>query len=356
VNPLAVIGSRISRAATTTTSSHDTRTSRRGAELFKGRRRAGTSEETATLSLTPGKVISITIVVRNVPTSRFKESKGEFRELHLINETGSHSFESELSSFEVRSHSTRRSGILHISSLESRTSEVGSKSAGKRLSIDDSSSGTTKSSRGNVTSKGLAAASQPTTVQALAESESMNNFVHNADHVLFMQQGISSGLDVGRTDDSLTYEGSVGSRSDIARYSTGDITAGAIGFYHEEPISVDTTLKNGRSGTTADGTTGDLQASNNGILDSKGTRNVVQNGGNEVILDVASHRTTGTAEETVVAVCSNVGVTGEGSAVMVIAIGVEVFFNINDFGFFHLLMIVGTLVFKGVADSQESYQ
>jgi hypothetical protein len=36
---------------------------------------------------------------------------------------------------------------------------------------------------------------------------------------------------------------------------------------------------------------------------------------------------------------------------MIITIGVKVFFNINDIGFWHFLVVVSTLVLKGVADS-----
>jgi len=145
VDPLAVVRTSISSARTATSSSQGAASSRAGAEFFVFGRRAGTSEETAALTLTPVERISIA-VVRNVPTSRFKESEGEFGHLHLDDKTGGHGFVGELSSFEVRSGSTRRSGILHVSTLERRASEVLSKSAGKGLSIDDSSGITIKSS------------------------------------------------------------------------------------------------------------------------------------------------------------------------------------------------------------------
>jgi len=113
--------------------------------------------------LTPEVRISIA-VVRNVPTSRFKDSKGEFGHLHLDNKTGGHSFVSELSSFEVRTGSTRRSGVLHVSSLEARASEMLSKSAGEGFSIDDASSDTIKFSRSDVTGESLTTAGEPVAV------------------------------------------------------------------------------------------------------------------------------------------------------------------------------------------------
>jgi len=164
------------------------------------------------LSLTPVERISIT-VVSNIPTSRFKKSESKFGKLHLDDKTGGHGFESELSSFEMRSSSTRRSGIFHISTLERRASVMLSKSASKGFSIDDASGDTVKGSLGDVTSKSSTAAGEPVRVQALAETESMDNFVHNADHLSFVVKDISTGGDVFGTDDNLTNDGSLGTRS-----------------------------------------------------------------------------------------------------------------------------------------------
>jgi len=115
------------------------------------------------LSLTPIERISIT-VVGDVPTSRFEESEGEFGNLHLVDETGGHSFEGELSSFEVRSSSTRRSRILHISSLETRATIMLSKSASEGFSINDRSRDTAKSSLGKVARELLTTAIEPVVI------------------------------------------------------------------------------------------------------------------------------------------------------------------------------------------------
>jgi hypothetical protein len=64
----------------------------------------------------------------------------------------------------VRTGSTRRSGVLHISSLEARASEMLSKSAGEGFSIDDASSDTIKFSRSYVTGESLTAAGEPVAV------------------------------------------------------------------------------------------------------------------------------------------------------------------------------------------------
>jgi len=137
------------------------------------------------LSLTPEERISIA-VVSNIPTSGFEESKGEFGNLHLDNETGGHSFIGELSSFEVRSSSTRRSGVFHVGTLERRAAEMLSKSASKGFSIDDASFDTTESSASDVTSELPTTACEPVRVQTLAETKSMDDLVHDADHLLFM--------------------------------------------------------------------------------------------------------------------------------------------------------------------------
>jgi len=85
-----------------------------------------------------------------------------------------------------------------------------SKSASEGFSIDDASSDTVKRSRGNVSGEGLTAASEPMSVQSLTETKSMDNFVHNADHLSFVGKRISSGSEILGTDDSLTNDGSLG--------------------------------------------------------------------------------------------------------------------------------------------------
>jgi len=106
--------------------------------------------------------------------------------LHLGDKAGSHNFESELSSFEVRTSSTRGTTVLHISTLKSRATEVLSKSASKGFNIDNNSSSTIKSSGLDMTSEGATAAGEPFAVQTLGETESVDNLVHDADHLLFM--------------------------------------------------------------------------------------------------------------------------------------------------------------------------
>jgi len=72
-----------------------------------------------------------------------------------------------------------------------------------------------------------------------------------------------------------------------------------------------------------------------------------------LVLDVALDGTAST-KETVVAVGSHVGVTGQGSASVVVAVGVEVFFDIDDIGFLEVLFVVSTLVLEGGAEGDEA--
>jgi hypothetical protein len=71
-------------------------------------------------------------------------------------------------------------------------------------------------------------------------------------------------------------------------------------------------------------------------------------------LDVVSHRATRGAEETIVSISSEVGITSESSAAMVIAFRVEVFFDVNDIRFLVVVVIVSTLMLKSVAKSKET--
>jgi len=64
-----------------------------------------------------------------------------------------------------------------------------------------------------MTSEGSTAASEPLRVQALTETKSVDNFVHNADHLSFVGKNIRSGREISGTDGNLTDEGSLGARS-----------------------------------------------------------------------------------------------------------------------------------------------
>jgi hypothetical protein len=135
----------------------------------------------------------------------------------------------------------------------------------------------------------------------------------------------------------------------------GNVVRGSVSLYHEEPIGVSTILEDGGSGFTADSTSRNLQVSSGGILDLEGTGEIVHNGRDKLVLDVVSNRATRGAEETSVEIGSEIGITGERSAVMfVITIRVEVFFNVDDFGFLMIMVIVGTLVFKSVVEGKET--
>jgi hypothetical protein len=135
----------------------------------------------------------------------------------------------------------------------------------------------------------------------------------------------------------------------------GNVIRGSVSLYHEEPIGVSTILEDGGSVFTADSTSRNLQVSSGGILDLEGTGEIVHNGRDKLVLDVVSNRATRGAEETSVEIGSEVGITGEGSAVMfVITIRAEVFFNIDDFGFLMIMGIVSTLVFKSVVEGKET--
>jgi len=85
-----------------------------------------------------------------------------------------------------------------------------SKSASERFSIDDASSDTVKTGRSNMTGEGLTAASEPMGIQSLTETKSVDNFVHNTDHLSFVAKRISSGSEISSTDDSLSNDGSLG--------------------------------------------------------------------------------------------------------------------------------------------------
>jgi hypothetical protein len=229
-----------------------------------------------------------------------------------------------------------------------------SKLGGKRFSIDNSSTDTIKSSRSNMTSEGLTTASEPVRVQSITETESMDYFVHNADHLSFMSQDISSGGKVSSTDGSLTNNGSTRARSSGASGGTGNIRTRSISLNYIDPISVDTRLKDRRSGDTADAAGTDLHASSSRILALEGSREVVHNRRNKLVLDVVSNRAASGTELSIVAICSKVRVTGEGSSGVVITFKVEIFFDIFEGSFLMVLFIMSTFMFEGLSKSEET--
>jgi hypothetical protein len=155
------------------------------------------------LSLTPVIVISVA-VIRSIPTSTFKESKSERRHLHVVDQTRSHDFVSELSSFEVGTSSTRGTRVFHIGTLKSRATEMLSKLGSKRFNNDNLASSTVKSSRRD-------GHTLEVLIQTVGESEGMDNFMHNTHHVLFMEKNISGFLEVVSVDSNITNQRSLAS-------------------------------------------------------------------------------------------------------------------------------------------------
>jgi len=232
---------------------------------------------------------------------------------------------------------------------------VRSKLTSKGFSIDDASSNATKSSTSDVTSEDLTTASQPTRVQSLTETKTVDNFMHDTDHVLLMSQDISGSRDVVGTDNSFTNNRSLSTRGLSAGGSTGNIITRRDNFDNEDPVSIDTRLEYRRSGVTTDSASTNLHGSSSGVLDLESTGEVVHDGRDKLVLNVVNHRARAT-EETVVSVGFEVRVTGEGSSSVVVTIRVEVFFNVNDFRFLMILFIVGTLVFETVVEGQETHE
>jgi len=178
--------------------------------------------------------------------------------------------------------------------------------------------------------------------------------MHNTDHLLFVGQDIASRSDILGTQDDLTNNRSSSTRSFRASGSTGNIVTGIVSFDHENPISIDTVLEDRRCSSTTDGAGRDLQLSSSGVLALKRSREVVHDGRDKRVLDIVSYRATSRAEETIVTISSEVTVTGEGSAFMIITFRVEVFFDIFDSGFLMILIIVSALVFEGLSESEET--
>jgi hypothetical protein len=73
-----------------------------------------------------------------------------------------------------------------------------------------------------------------------------------------------------------------------------------------------------------------------------------------LVLDVASYGATRLAKKTIVTVSSELGITGKGSSSMIITFGIEFFINHFESRFLMVLIIVSTLVLKGVAKSKET--
>jgi hypothetical protein len=249
VNELAAIRSTIRSAATTTVTSSSTGSGAGLADSTIGREttgRAGVSQETTALLLTVVKGISIT-VVSSIPAGAFKESKSHFRYWLIIDEAGGHDFGTELSSFEVGTSGGRGTRVLHIGTLESRASEVGSELRSEGFSDEDLAGTAAESSRGN---RGTVEVS----VQAGSETESVSDFVDHAAHILFMKKDVRGFSEVASVDSSKSNERSLGSTGHETSHGVGNPTerAGVFTLNDQEEIGSDTALELRGSRITAD--------------------------------------------------------------------------------------------------------
>jgi len=185
LDDLAVASSFFSTAASTTTTRISAGSSRRRAPFRESVSRASSSDEVAALSLTPPETISHA-VISNIPTRAFQKSKSELGDLLLVDETGSHDFEEEDLTFEVRTSSSRASTVFHIGTLKSRAAEVLSKHASKGFDVYDSGGSTIESSGRDVSSQSFTIAVKEMLVETRSKTKSMGKFVDHTDHVLFM--------------------------------------------------------------------------------------------------------------------------------------------------------------------------
>lgn len=349
MDPLAAIRSSFTGAAATTTTRVSAGSAGRTAVFTESVSRAGASNEAATSTLTPPETISVA-VVRNPPAGTFQKSKSELRDLLLVLETTGHELPREKGLFEVGTSSSRASTVFHVSTLQGGASEVASESAGKGFNVQDSGSSTVERTRYDVTRESLTTAVDETTVHALSKTESVSKFVHHADHILFVEKRILSGFDKGSTDGSLTGKRSSGSTSVRTGIGVGNIRAGAVSGNEVDEISSDTVPENGRSRDTTNTARSSLPKSGNGVLGLESSGEVVNNRRNKIILDVRVYAARTRFKKTVVTVESSIGVTGEGSAGVVVTFGVEVFFNVHGFRFRVFLFIMGALhAIKGMS-------
>jgi len=165
--------------------------------------------------------------------------------------------------------------------------------------------------------------------QSSDETNSVKDFVHNADHLLFMENGVRGSLHVVRADLSFTHKRSLGSASQRAGSRTGNIGAGRVNLYEVNIISVNTSLEDRGSRSTADAAGGGLHLTRNGVFNLKGSTEIIKNGRNEIILDVILEVGGDTAETTIVTIGSELAVTSKSSSRVVITFRVPFFFDIE---------------------------
>jgi len=285
VDELAVIGSSVRRAAATTVVGSSTGSSAGLADAaveVEGAGRAGLGQEVAALSLAVVVVVSHA-VVSDVPAGTFEEGEGELGYGLIVDKTRSHGFGAELSSFEVGTSSSRGTGVLHVSTLESRASEMVSESSSEGFSDEDLAGTTAERGGGD-------GGSSEVLVQTGGETEGMGDFVDHADHILFVEKNVAGFLDEGSVDSGKGNGGSLGSSGHEAGHGIGDPTEGTGAFTldDQEEVGVETVSEDGRSGVTADAAGGDLELSRNGVLVLQGLAEVVKDGREELVLEVVS--------------------------------------------------------------------
>jgi len=187
MNELATIRSDVSLAETTSSSGRSASSGRSSAEIIESGVgiAARISHESASLTLTEPVSISH-IVVSSVPTRAFEHSEGELTVGLLVNQTRSHGFESEQSSFEMGTSGGGTSTVFKVSTSHGGAAKELSNSAGKGFNINDLGSLSTDSTGLDVTGQFLAAGAQEVLVESWAETENVGSFVQNHVDVLFV--------------------------------------------------------------------------------------------------------------------------------------------------------------------------
>jgi len=133
-----------------------------------------------------------------------------------------------------------------------------------------------------VAGKSFTAGSEPLRIQTLGHTETVNDLVHHADHVLLVQQNIGSGLNVIGGDNDSGEDGSLSTRGQRAGVSGSDVVTGAIGNDDQGKIGFDTGSEHRGSGDAANTAGTGLEETRDRVLGLEGCREVVKDGREEL--------------------------------------------------------------------------
>jgi len=293
----------------------------------------------ATSALTEVVRFSI-VVVNRVPASSFKETEGDFRDSSSNNTSGGHKIPLEESS------SNMGTGIVfHDETGNGVATIVASESVGEGREIEDSSSIAVDGSGFNVVGEVVTIIINKVVVKRPVHTQSVDEFVNDDVEVEIVSKRVGGGISNrygSSVDTDINDHWSPDARRNGTKGSGSNpgVTSSILTVDKDEDISINTSSEDAGSGETTEGLGSGGDGGGHGVLGLQSSLEIVNNTGNELVLNVISPVVSSGSKKLEIGTDSDVRVGREGSSFRFEEFSFKVISNFRDKGLGDCIQVI----------------